>query len=90
MIIALSRSLRLALAAALILPAITHAQTKLLRFPDVHGDQVVFSYGGDLWLASAAGGSATRLTAHPGQEMFAKFSPDGRPLDRVHGPVRWG
>jgi tricorn protease len=78
MIKALSRSLRLALAAALILPTITHAQTKLLRFPDVHGDQVVFSYGGDLWLAPATGGSATRLTAHPGQELFAKFSPDGR------------
>ena len=22
--------------------------TRLLRFPDIHGDQVVFSYGGDL------------------------------------------
>jgi tricorn protease len=54
------------------------AETKLLRFPDVHGDKVVFTYGGDLWLAPAAGGTARRLTAHPGMEMFAKFSPDGR------------
>lgn len=53
-------------------------QTKLLRFPDVSGDQVVFSYGGDIWKASTSGGTATRLTAHPGQELFAKFSPDGR------------
>ena len=53
------------------------AQTKLLRFPDVHGDKVVFTYGGDLWLASTSGGLATRLTAHPGLELFAKFSPDG-------------
>jgi tricorn protease len=53
------------------------AQTKLLRFPDVHGDKVVFTYAGDLWLASTAGGGATRLTAHPGLELFAKFSPDG-------------
>jgi tricorn protease len=52
--------------------------TRLLRFPDIHGDQVVFSYGGDLWLAPAAGGTAHRLTAHPGQELFAKFSPDGK------------
>jgi tricorn protease len=74
----LSRSLRLAMAAALILPTVSHAQTKLLRFPDIHGEQVVFSYGGDLWLAPASGGSATRLTAHPGKELFAKFSPDGR------------
>jgi tricorn protease len=54
------------------------AQTKLLRFPDIHGDKVAFTYGGDLWTAPANGGTATRLTAHPGLELFAKFSPDGR------------
>ena len=54
------------------------AQTKLLRFPDLHGDKVVFTYAGDLWTASTSGGMATRLTAHPGVEMFAKFSPDGK------------
>ena len=54
------------------------AQTRLLRFPDIHGDRVVFTYGGDLWLAPAAGGTAWRLTAHPGEELFARFSPDGQ------------
>jgi tricorn protease len=54
------------------------AQTKLLRFPDIHGDKVVFTYAGDLWTASTSGGLATRLTAHPGAEVFAKFSPDGK------------
>ena len=63
-------------AAALLIPA--QAQTKLLRFPDIHGNQVVFTYGGDLWTASTAGGTAMRLTAHPGLELFAKFSPDGK------------
>ena len=52
--------------------------TKLLRFPDIHGDQLVFSYGGDLWRASTSGGTAIRLTAHPGVELFGKFSPDGQ------------
>ena len=52
--------------------------TRLLRYPDIHGDTVVFAYGGDLWKASAAGGTATRLTAHPGQGVFPRFSPDGR------------
>ena len=28
------------------------AQTKLLRFPDIHKDKVVFTYAGDLWTAS--------------------------------------
>ena len=54
------------------------AQTKLLRFPDVQGDRVVFSYASDLWTASANGGQAVRLTAHPGMEVFGKFSPDGK------------
>ena len=54
-----------------------YAQTKLLRFPDIHGDDVVFSYAGDLWLSSTLGGHATRLTTHPGLELFPKFSPDG-------------
>jgi tricorn protease len=54
------------------------AQTKLLRFPDISGDRVVFTYGGDLWTAPAAGGAAIRLTSHPGMEVFGKFSPDGK------------
>jgi len=54
------------------------AQTKLLRFPDIHESTVVFCYGGDIWKASANGGTAIRLTAHVGQELFPKFSPDGK------------
>jgi tricorn protease len=64
--------------ALLFVAPIASAQTKLLRFPDIHGDQVVFSYAGDIWIASSSGGAARRLTAHPGVEYFAKFSPDGK------------
>jgi len=73
-------SVRLAvLAAALVAAAATAgAQTKLLRFPDIRGDKVAFCYAGDIWVASADSGKATRLTAHPGLELFPKFSPDGR------------
>jgi tricorn protease len=74
-----ARWLRVLIFAALfLLPAAATAQTKLLRFPDVYGDKVVFTYGGDLWTSSVTGGTATRLTAHPGMEVFAKFSPDGK------------
>ena len=55
-----------------------HAQTKLLRFPDIQGDRVIFTYAGDLWTAPSRGGTATHLTSHPGVELFAKFSPDGQ------------
>ena len=52
--------------------------TKLLRFPDIRHDRIVFSYAGDLWSAGTRGGTAVRLTSHPGLELFAKFSPDGQ------------
>jgi tricorn protease len=52
--------------------------TKLLRFPDIHGKTVIFCYGGDLWKVSSKGGTATRLTAHEGLEIFPRFSPDGK------------
>ncbi len=52
--------------------------TRLLRYPDILGDRVVFTYAGDLWLGSREGGQARRLTSHPGNEVFAKFSPDGK------------
>jgi tricorn protease len=54
------------------------AQTRLLRFPDIHDHRVAFCYAGDLWSAPATGGTATRLTSHPGIEQFPKFSPDGK------------
>ncbi|HEY8460951.1 MAG TPA: S41 family peptidase [Blastocatellia bacterium] len=66
------------LIALVVAPLSAQTPTKLLRFPDIHGDKVVFTYGGDLWTASTSGGVATRLTAHPGVEVFAKFSPDGK------------
>ena len=61
-----------------ILSATAYSQTKLLRFPDIRGDRVVFTYAGDLWTAPSTGGSAIRLTSHPGVELFGKFSPDGK------------
>ena len=68
----------LMLAAACGLADPASAQTRLLRFPDIHGDRVVFCYAGDLWTAPAGGGTAARLTSHPGIEQFPRFSPDGR------------
>jgi tricorn protease len=51
---------------------------RLLRFPDVNKDLVVFVYAGDVWSVPAAGGAARKLTNHPGLELFPKISPDGQ------------
>ena len=53
------------------------SETRLLRFPAIHGDRVVFTYAGDLYAVPALGGVARRLTSDDGMEMFARFSPDG-------------
>ncbi len=54
------------------------SEARLLRFPAIHGDRVVFSYAGDLYTVPRSGGTARRLTNHVGYEMFARFSPDGK------------
>jgi tricorn protease len=52
--------------------------TRMLRYPDIHADQIVFSYAGDLWLAPIDDSApARRLTSHPGLELYPRFSPDG-------------
>lgn len=67
---------------ALLGPAISGAAepTRLLRMPDIHLDQVVFVYAGDLYVGAADGGVASRLTSHEGLELFPKYSPDGQQI----------
>ena len=48
-----------------------------MRWADIHGDQVVFTSEGDLWLGDRTTGKAHRLTNDAGTEYFARFSPDG-------------
>ncbi len=57
--------------------AVADSPSKLLRFPDIHGEHIVFVHAGDLFIVNAAGGTAQRLTSHPGSELYPKFSPDG-------------
>ena len=52
-------------------------EAHLMRWADVHGEIVVFTYEDDLWLVPSTGGDARRITNHPGSERYAKFSPDG-------------
>ncbi|MCS7310891.1 MAG: DPP IV N-terminal domain-containing protein, partial [Armatimonadetes bacterium] len=74
---------RNALFAVVVLVFATHclAQTTI-RFarypaPSPDGKQIAFSWQGDLWLASSAGGEAKRLTVHEGYDFAPIWSPDG-------------
>jgi tricorn protease len=53
-------------------------EARVLRFPTAYGDQVVFSYAGDLYSVSSEGGYARKLTNHEGYEAFPRFSHDGK------------
>ncbi len=65
------------LAAALLLPALSQAQVKLLRHPTYSNGKVAFSYLGDLWVANENGTGVQRLTDNQARDVFPRFSPDG-------------
>jgi len=50
------------------------------RFPEISpdGQQIAFSYMGDIWVISVEGGTARRLTDHLAYEREPVWSPDGR------------
>lgn len=55
-------------------------EARLLRFPTTNGEDVVFSYAGDLFSVDIDGGEAKKLTSHIGYEIFPHFSPDGKTI----------
>ena len=67
----------LALASVAATATAADTETRLLRFADVSRTHIVFVYAGDLYLVGRDGGTAQRLTAHEGLELYPKFSPDG-------------
>lgn len=53
-------------------------EARLLRFPAVGGDKIVFCYAGNLYSVGIDGGAAVKLTSDVGYECFPRISPDGR------------
>ncbi|MBD3165002.1 hypothetical protein GF324_00220, partial [bacterium] len=80
----LTVSLSLAVLMIAVFPLIAAAQDDtdgFFRYPDVHGDLIVFTSESDLWSASLTDGAvARRLTRHPGKEQYARISPDGKQI----------
>lgn len=56
------------------------AEARLLRFPTISKEAIVFTYAGDLYTVGRSGGTARKLTSDTGNELFARFSPDGNVL----------
>ena len=72
------KKLFLSLSWLLMLPALlTAKEARLMRFPGVSNDHIVFTYAGDLYTVPIEGGTARKITSQIGMEMFARYSPDG-------------
>src|SRR5262245_5405012 len=57
--------------------SIAQEKPLLMRQPTMSRTHIVFSYAGDLWIASRNGGEASRLTTGVGNESSPQFSADG-------------
>lgn len=79
-LLGLCSQLALLLLLAAARPAAAAEEARFFNTADIHKDKIVFSFEGDLWSASASGGTATRLTSFPGDELYPHFSPDGRSI----------
>ena len=58
--------------------ALAAASPGYYRQPAISSNRIVFVSEGDLWKVPLAGGVATRLTSHPGDETLPAISPDGK------------
>ena len=70
------------LAASCLAQATFAGEVDLPRYPSIapDGSEVVFSWRGDLWIVPIEGGTARRLTVHPGIDSRSAWRPDGELL----------
>jgi tricorn protease len=70
----------LLIAGMAIFSRISHAQidARLMQYPDVSSTHITFSFAGDIWVVEKQGGTAVKLSSPAGEEIFPKFSPDGK------------
>ncbi|MEO1449461.1 MAG: PDZ domain-containing protein, partial [Bacteroidota bacterium] len=54
--------------------------TRLLRHASLGANQIVFTYGSDVWIADRDGQNVRRITSTPAFEGFPVLSPDGKQI----------
>ncbi len=60
---------------------LSYAQgTRLLREPTINNTNVVFTYGGDIWITDLGTNSTKRITSTPAVESNPQLSPDGQTI----------
>jgi tricorn protease len=63
--------------AVLLLPALVHAEAKMLRHPSYSKGKIAFTYLGDIWVVNEDGKNPERLTDNKARDVLPRFSPDG-------------
>jgi len=57
---------------------LAQVDAKMMRYADVSETQIVFVFGGDIWVVPKEGGTANQVTHSQGEESWPRFSPDGK------------
>lgn len=63
-------------------------EARLLRFPATNGNEIVFSYAGDLYKVPATGGRSQAPDFACGVRNVSSFF-TGRQNDCIHRAIRW-
>ncbi len=56
------------------------AEARILRFPNSSATDITFTHAGDVYVVPITGGLARKVTTDVGEEMFPRFSPDGKTI----------
>ena len=76
----LKKAVSLLFAGAMAVVGAKAEQARLLRFPAVSDNTIVFCYAGNLYSVGIDGGRAVKLTSDVGYECFPRISPDGKTI----------